>query len=373
MAEGVRQRVEAVVATLPPGAFAVVMATGIVSVGLHLRGLPAASAVLLWLALVTFAVLVVLTGWRLLTHRAALVADLADPRRGFGVFTLVAAANVLGVRLAVDGHYAATAVLLVVAGLCWLVPGHLVPWAIVLGWSRRRSRRGSADPPVLAAVNGTWFLWAVASQSIAVASATLQPVAGGARTTLSVVAIVAWSIGGCLYVGAGLLVAIRLLLFEVVPAEFNPSYWVAMGASAITVLAGSRIVEMADAPIVDTVRGLVAGASVVFWAFASWLFPLLLAAGWWRHRVHRVPFSYDSSLWAMVFPLGMYAVSAISLGEADRLPVVRTIGGIELWVAVVAWLVVFAAMVDHVTRTVLLGRPPRTSRARLRAETPSIR
>ena len=99
---------------------------------------------------------------------------------------------------------------------------------------------------------------------------------------------------------------------------------------------GARTVEMAGAPMVDATRGLVAGASVVFWSFASWLFPVLPAAGWWRHVLHRVPLSYEPGLWSVIFPLGMYAVAGIYLGRADQLPLVAAIGRAELWLAVAA-------------------------------------
>lgn len=45
-------------------------------------------------------------------------------------------------------------------------------------------------------------------------------------------------------------------------------------------LAGARIVEMVDTPMVEAVRGLVAGVSVSIWLFGSWLIPVLVAAGW---------------------------------------------------------------------------------------------
>ncbi|WP_202873333.1 hypothetical protein [Kribbella capetownensis] len=54
-------------------------------------------------------------------------------------------------------------------------------------------------------------------------------------------------------------------------------------------LAGARIVEMADAPMVAATRELIASLAVVFWAFATWLFPVLIAAGWWRHLRRGVP------------------------------------------------------------------------------------
>ena len=140
-----------------------------------------------------------------------------------------------------------------------------------------------------------------------------------------------------------------------------------MGALAITVLAGARIVEMADAPMVAVTRDLIAGLAVVFWAFATWLIPVLVAAGWWRHVSRRVPLRYDATLWSIVFPLGMYAVAGIYLGRADDLPVVELIGRVELWLAFAACLLLLLAMVVHLVRTVAAptdaaGSTPRWSR-----------
>jgi tellurite resistance protein TehA-like permease len=213
---------------------------------------------------------------------------------------------------------------------------------------------------VVATANGTWFIWVVASQSVAVSAASLEPVFSAARNALAVVAVFSWSVGVFLYAAAGVFVAARMMLYELRPADLTPPYWVAMGACAITVLAGARIVEMADAPMVDATRGLVAGASVMFWAFATWLFPVLVAAGWWRHFTHGVPLEYEATLWSIIFPLGMYAVAGIYLGRADRLPIVAAIGSTELWVAFAAWAVTMAAMIVHVVRTVI--REPVPSR-----------
>lgn len=346
--DSLRRRAATAVEGLTPGYFALVMATGIVSVGLHLEGFDAASWVLLLLCAVAFAVLVALTAWRFLAHRDAVVEDFTDPRRGFGFFTFVAGTNVLGVRLGLEGWHAATAALLVVAGLVWVVLGYVVPWTAVLGRQER---------PVVATANGTWFIWVVASQSVAIAAAVIEPVYEAGRRYLAVLAIFSWSVGVFLYAAAGVIVALRLMLYEFGPEELTPPYWVSMGALAITVVAGARIVEMADAPMVAVTRDLIAGLAVVFWAFATWLIPVLVAAGWWRHVRRGVPLRYEATLWSIVFPLGMYAVAGIYLGHADRLPVVEAIGRTWLWVALAAWAATFAAMVVHVHRTVFARRP----------------
>ncbi len=340
------ERLLTAVETLTPGYFALVMASGIISVGMELEGYDALSDLLLVVCATAFVVLVSLNLLRLSRFRGAVVSDFLDPRRAFGFFTLVAGTNVLGVRLSMDGHHTVTAVLLVLSGLAWAVLGYVVPWTAVL---RRRDR------PVIADANGTWFIWVVASQSVAVAAATLEPVFETGRNELALLAVVSWSVGVFLYAAAGVFVALRLMLYPFGPEELTPPYWVSMGALAITVLAGARIVEMADAPMVEATRGLVAGLAVVFWAFATWLFPVLVAAGWWRHVTKKVPLRYDATLWSIIFPLGMYAVAGIYLGDADDLPVVGRIGSLELWLAFAAWLLTFVVMLRHLLRTLALS------------------
>jgi tellurite resistance protein TehA-like permease len=341
--DGFGARVARAVEGLTPGYFALVMGTGIISVGMRLEGFDLISQALLVLGVAAFVVLIVLTGARFVAYPTAVVEDFMDPRRAFGFFTFVAATNVIGVRLAGAGFEDVTAALLVVSGASWLVLGYVVPWTAVLG---------RAERPVVATANGTWFIWVVGSQSVAVAAATIEPVFDPARRWLAVLAVMSWSVGVFLYAATGVLVSLRLMLYEFGPEELTPPYWVAMGALAITVLAGARIVEMADAPMVAVTRDLIAGLAVVFWAFATWLIPVLVAAGWWRHVHRRIPLRYEATLWSIIFPLGMYGVAGIYLGRADQLPAVEVVGRVELWVAFAAWALVLVAMVAHLGRTV---------------------
>jgi tellurite resistance protein TehA-like permease len=103
------------------------------------------------------------------------------------------------------------------------------------------------------------------------------------------------------------------------------------------------------------------GASTMLWAFGTWLIPALVAAGWWRHVVRRVPLRYEPGLWAIVFPLGMYGVASHELGKAGDIPVVRQIGDAEAWVALPVWAVTFVAMLWHWYRSVApASAPPAT-------------
>lgn len=333
------------VGSLNPGYFALVMATGIVSVGMNNNRQTALSGALMVVAAACYAVLVVLTCWRIAFFRVQLRADVGDPGRAFGFLTFVAGTDVLGTRFGLAGQRSVALTLLVIGWVSWVVLGYLVPWLAVLG------RR---DHPVLADANGTWFIWVVASQSVAVISAALEPGAITGRRELALLAVFSWSVGVFLYAAQGIFVAARLLLDPVTPSDLTPPYWVAMGATAITVLAGARIVQMSNTPIAAATHQLIAGASVVFWAFGSWLIPALLAAGVWRHVIHRLPLRYDASWWSIVFPLGMYGVASYYLGRADHLTVISAIGQHELWIALIAWVLAFVAMVVHLIRSLLL-------------------
>ncbi len=342
-ASGFSSRFQRAVRGLSPGYFALVMAAGIVSVGLYLEGHYVLSNILLIVCGVSYGLLLALTGWRLAFFRSDIAADFRDPRRAFGFLTFIAGTNVFGVRLALADLTGWTAILLLISTISWLVLGYVVPWTAVLGRSAR---------PVVATANGTWFIWVVASQSVAVAAASLEPHTDRFAHALGTLAVISWSVGIFLYAAAGIIVALRMMLYDLKPTDLDPPYWVAMGACAITVLAGARILEMSETPMVHATRGIVAGASVMFWAFGTWLIPVLIAAGWWRHKVHRVPLKYEATLWSIIFPLGMYAVAGIYLGDANQLPVVGAIGSTWLWLAVAAWLITFLALAINLWRTV---------------------
>src|SRR5699024_916532 len=139
-------RADAALAGLTPGYFALVMATGILSVGTELTGHHALSMTLLGLCIAAFVTLLSLTIVRTIRHRGEVVADFLDPGRAFGFFTYGAGTNVLGTKLAGAGYHHITLVFLAVTLSAWLIFGYVIPWTAVLGKSER---------PVIRHANGT--------------------------------------------------------------------------------------------------------------------------------------------------------------------------------------------------------------------------
>lgn len=338
-------RIRQEVADLHPGYAALVMATGIISTGFFLFGWRVLSAILLVVAIVGFAVLLVAYCWRLVVFPRRVLADARDPGRGFGFFTLVAAPNVVGMRLALDHHVLAAAVLGLASLPVWLLLTYAIPGSMIVGHRQQ---------PVLPRTNGSWFLWVVGTQSLAGAAATLAAASPGLRASLAPLAVTFWGIGVVLYLMLASLVTARLLDEPVTPHALSPTYWVYMGATAITVLAAAKILALPGTlPVLVSTRQVVSGLAFLLWAFGTWWIPLLLIFAAVRHLVRGAPPGYQPTLWSMVFPLGMYAAASANFGEATGVGFMVAIARVEIWVALAAWLGVAAAM------GVALVRPPR--------------
>lgn len=334
--------------TLNPGYFALVMATGIVSVGLLNNGWTLASNILLWIGGIAYVVLVVLYLIRLAKYRKELVADFLNPGAAFAFFTIVAGTDVLGTRLAMAGYVGVAMVFLVLGTIFWICLGYGIPWA---------SFFGPAQHPILKQANGTWLIWTVATQSVAVLAATLEPHFTAIQRELALLAVCCWAIGLGIYVVMIITLHIRLIMLKPEPADFTTPYWISMGALAITILAGGKItmiVEGPSVPMVNATHQVVSAGSALCWAVGTWLIPPILAVGYWRHFRHKIPLNYQPPLWSMVFPLGMYAVSSDVLGTALQLPIVKWVGYWELWIAFIVWIIVFVGLLKNFTKTVLM-------------------
>src|SRR5574338_625049 len=79
-----------------PAYFALVMATGIISIACHLLQMGFLAFPLFYLNIFFYVVLWVLTLMRLVRHFPRVLADLSNHSTGAGFFTLVAGTNVLG-------------------------------------------------------------------------------------------------------------------------------------------------------------------------------------------------------------------------------------------------------------------------------------
>ncbi len=200
-------------------------------------------------------------------------------------------------------------------------------------------------------MSGTWLLAAVATQSVSVLGTVLAPYFGSGREVVLFFTLCLYLLGGMLYLFIIILIFYRLTFFTVSADDLTPTYWINMGAVAITTLAGARLLQRSEEwHLLAELRHFLAGFTLFFWATATWWLPLLLALGGWRHLVRRTALTYHPAYWAAVFPIGMYTASTYQLAQALDLPFLLLIPHYFIYVALATWAVVFAGMLASLGR-----------------------
>ena len=327
------------IATLFPGYFALVMATGIVATAAQQLDIHWVANVLYAVAAVSFVVLAVLLVARLILYPRLLFADLTSHAKGFAFLTIVAGTNVLGAASGlVHGWWGLARGLWWSSIPLWAVLVYATLFAVVLRHDKPGLERG---------INGTWFLLTVSLESIAVLGALLLVRDPG--DLLAFTCLAAFTLGLLLYLIVMTMVFLRWTFQPLEPDEADPPAWIAAGAVAITVLAGSNLLnaqKVSDRLV--RVAPFLEGVVTLAWATATFWFPLMIAIGVWRHIVRRVPLRYSPAFWAMVFPLGMYGAATYRMRGALHLDALGWLPGLAFAIALSAWLLTFAGLVHSV-------------------------
>jgi tellurite resistance protein TehA-like permease len=339
------------VANLHPAYFAMVMATGIVSIACRLAGFDALALTLL-VANGAFATLLSsLTVLRIVRYRDRVLADLQHHGRAVGFFTTVAATSVLGSQIIVLTERWSVAVALWAAAIVlWAVLTYAVFTALTVK---------STKPTLAEGINGGWLVAVVAPQSIVVLGTQIAARFGAHAADVLFFCLAMWLGAGMLYIWIISLIFYRYTFFVLEPTDLAPPYWINMGAVAISTLAGSMLVLAAPmSPLIQELLPFVKGMTLLFWSTATWWIPMLLVLGVWRHVYRRVPLTYDPLYWGAVFPIGMYTVCTWRLSAALGLPSLAAIPRVTIYAAIAAWSLTFVGLVLAVVAP--RQRPART-------------
>jgi tellurite resistance protein TehA-like permease len=157
-------------AAMPPGYFALVMATGIVSIASYFLGLRLPGLVLLLLNAVQYVALIVFTILRLIRYRSEFVADLVNPSKCITFLTASAGTFILGSQFVILLDLSS------VGAALWI--GGIVLWTVFVSAFFTVVISGESKPTVPEGISGATLILVVATEGICVLGTLLSTAPG---------------------------------------------------------------------------------------------------------------------------------------------------------------------------------------------------
>ena len=321
------------IAHFPYNYFALVMATGIVSIGCDTAGFHAIAKIMLYLNSVHYVVCLVLAVAKLVTLPGAVWEDLIHSDKGPGYLTMVAGTSVLGVQYNTLTTLSGVPLMLMFVSIALYL---VVIFSMIAGIAMSKDKCSPAQ-----GLDGLWLLCTVSGCSIVVLGMSLR----GPAPQLQMLFLTAlWSASIMLYFIIIPLIFFKWLFSSVNRKDFSPSWWINMGALAIASLAGVRVLDNNHHDLFLAVTPSIITITFFLWAAAMWWLLLLLTILVWRTVTRSLDLRYSPGNWSIVFPSGMFAVTTINVMRYLEVPLpggfiqFMMAGILLLWLSFYLWM-----------------------------------
>lgn len=317
---------------LSPANFAFVMSTGVVSLIFHKTGWLSLSWIFLMIGSLGYIALVSLFVIRLFVLKKEALDDFKDIQKMFKYLTFSAGSNALAVSFCLSGYNLPALILASIGVLS----------TIALTYTLFCTLFFHIQVPIQE-ISPFWLLLAIACNSSGISITTLwqHEIFINPNPLFLLLAFGFWTFGVFIYLIFMTLNLYRMIFFPFTGRDMDPCYWTCMGAAAIAVVDGSQFILVKDAPLfLLAIKPFMEGMILFLWEWGTAWIPILCLMELWKLAYFKVPFRYQPSRWAMVFPLGMYTAATDVLGASIHLDILHDMVSICLWITFFAWCLV---------------------------------
>lgn len=313
-----------------PVSFSFVMATGILSIILNILGWPELSKIFLLIGCLGYSWLLIRMVLRSIIYPQDVLAEMKDVGLLFTYFTFSAGTSALAVRFCLSDYNLAAVIL----GCLGIASTVVLLYAIFCALLFQKDIS-------LQSVSPFWLLMSIACNYVGIVITAFWQHFLIENSVFLVLAFCSWAFGVTIYLLFMTLNLYRMFFLPFEGKDFNPSYWTCMGAAAIAVVDGSNWSTVSHPPLfLELVTPFVDGMIIMLWSWAAVWIPLLIMMEIWKYVYCKEPLHYRPSLWAIVFPLGMFTAATDLLSHSLDLAALRGLVPYFLWATVIAWLFV---------------------------------
>ncbi len=337
-----------------PGSFSFVMATGIISVAAFQQHLETTARILYSINKAAYLLLLLLLVVRSVRRPRTLLNDMTVPSRATALFTLTAATCILGSQFVIlSGNVPAGLALWIAGSLFWTVFSYIFVTALIV--ATKENKTGENE------LNGSWLIYVVGTQSLAILAMLISPYLTRWQEGILLEAASLHLVGSALYCILIILIVRRMTFLELSARDLVPSYWINMGAAAISTLAGADLILHAGSwGFLQETLSALKWTTMMFWSLTTWWLPFMVILTVWRYGYRRFPVTYEVQQWSMVFPLGMYSACSSQFGKAAGIAFLVSLSHYWFYLALTAWVIVFWGMAVMGIR--VIRQQERTSR-----------